>query len=108
MAELKEETPEYLYKVLSLKDWGKSCKNIHLSSMDADFIHLSTNVQLTKIIDKYWSAAAEYIVLKLETSQLKGDLVLEANPGGTNRYYHLYQGSIPLTAVIEMKKELSK
>ena len=27
-------------------------------------------------------------------------MVLEANPGGAAKYYHLYNGSIPLSAVI--------
>ncbi len=101
--EMVEEMPTFLYKVLSKDDWEKSCRTIHLSSMDADFIHLSTDEQLDKIIEKYWSEASEYVLLKLEVAKLSGDLVLEANLGGTNKYYHLYKGSIPLGAIIELK-----
>ncbi len=100
---MTEKRPIYLYKVLSMVDWAKSCKTIHLSSMDVDFIHLSTEEQLDKIIKKYWSGASEYIVLKIETAKLSGNLVLEVNPGGTNKYYHLYNGSIPLNAIVELK-----
>lgn len=98
-----EENPIYLYKVLSMDDWSKTCETVHLSSMDADFIHLSTEDQLDKIIEKYWAGVSEYIVLKIETAKLPGKLVLEANPGGTNKYYHLYNGSIPLSAIVESK-----
>ena len=97
------EKPAYLYKVLSMDDWGKTCRTIHLSSMDAGFIHLSTEEQLDKIVGKYWADASEYVVLKIETLKLLGNLVLEANPGGETKYYHMYNGSIPLNAVMEMK-----
>ncbi|HEX2583141.1 MAG TPA: DUF952 domain-containing protein [Chlamydiales bacterium] len=96
-----EEKPTYLYKVLSTDDWAKSRETVHLSSMDADFIHLSTEDQLDRIIKKYWTGVSKYIVLKIETAKLPGELILEANPGGTNKYYHLYNGSIPLTAIVE-------
>jgi uncharacterized protein (DUF952 family) len=96
-----EERPTYLYKVLSMDDWAKSSETVHLSSMDIDFIHLSTEDQLDKIIEKYWAGVPEYVVLKIETKKLPGKLVLEANPGGTNKYYHLYNGAIPLNAILE-------
>ncbi len=54
-----EEKPAYLYKVLSMEDWGKSKAAVHLSDMDRQFIHLSTENQLDKIIEKYWSDASE-------------------------------------------------
>lgn len=93
----------YLYKVVSIDDWRQSCEKLHLSTMDSDFIHLSTEAQLNKIIEKYWADSAEYMVLKLERAKLSGDLILEANPGGTTKYYHLYNGSIPLDAIIETR-----
>lgn len=102
-SEITDQRPNYLYKVLSVDDWAKSCKTIHLSSMDADFIHFSTEEQLDKIIQKYWADVSEYVVLKIETAKLPGNLVFEANPGGTNKYYHLYNGSIPLAVIIEME-----
>ena len=98
-----EKRPTYLYKVLSVEDWGKSCKKVSLSSMDTDFIHLSTKDQLDRIIEKYWADASQYVLLKLDVEKLKGKLVLEANPGGTNKYYHLYNGSVPLSSIVEMK-----
>jgi len=84
-------------------DWAKSRETVHLPSMDADFIHLSTEDQLERIIKKFWVDVSEYVVLKIETEKLPGKLVLETNPGGTNQYYHLYDGSIPLSAIVETK-----
>lgn len=91
--------PVYLYKILSADDWAKSCTTVHLSDADADFIHFSTKDQLNGILKKYWANASEYVVLRVETSKLPGNLVLEVNPGGSNKYYHLYDGSIPLSAI---------
>jgi uncharacterized protein (DUF952 family) len=98
-----KKRPIYLYKVLSMDDWAKSSQTVHLPSMDADFIHLATEEQLDRIIKKYWAGVSEYVILKVETAKLPGKLVLEANPGGTNKYYHLYNGSIPLSAIVESK-----
>lgn len=101
----KSLPPEYLYKVLSLKNWKASehQQEIKLSEEDKEFIHLSKEDQLARIIEKYWSGSAEYVILKVETSKLPGKLVFEANPGGTNKYYHLYNGSIPSKAIVEFK-----
>ncbi|MBA3722179.1 MAG: DUF952 domain-containing protein [Parachlamydiaceae bacterium] len=97
--------PKYLYKILSVDDWSKSQsrKNIQLSVDDEEFIHFSTEEQLDKIIAKYWGVKSNYIVLKVFTEKLNGKMVFESNPGGVNKYYHLYEGSIPLEAVVEAR-----
>lgn len=102
--QIMRKRPTFLYKVLSVEDWAKSQKTVHLAAMDAEFIHFATEDQLPGIIAKYWADVPHYVVLKVETSKLSGDLVFEANPGGTNRYYHLYNGSIPLSSIVEVKK----
>lgn len=91
-----------------MDDWAKSDKQVHLSSMDADFIHFSTEDQLDRIIGKYWADIPEYVVLKIETAKLPGELVFEANPGGTSKYYHLYNGSIPRSSIVESKRVLTE
>lgn len=103
-----EQTPEYLYKILSSEDWKKSESGLFvvIPKEDKDFIHLSKDDQVDRIIDKYWKTQSEFVILKVKTDHLPGTLVYEANPGGTNKYYHLYAGSIPLKAIvgIEMRK----
>lgn len=100
-----EMTPQYLYKVLSIDDWQESQgqESVKLAAADRDFIHLSTESQLNRIVEKYWGDVPEYVVLKIDTKKMPGKLVYEANPGGNNKYYHLYHGSIPLSAVVESK-----
>ena len=43
------------------------------------------------------------IVLKIYTDKLTGRLIYESNSGGSSKYYHLYNGFIPLNAVFESK-----
>lgn len=97
---MTEKIPSFLYKVLSVQDWEASQgqSKIKLSPEDHKFIHLSKEDQLGKIRAKYWNHVP-HIILKLATAKLPGKLVFEANPGGTNKYYHLYNGFIPLNAV---------
>lgn len=97
--------PQYLYKILSTSDWKTSQQRttLKLPSSDDAFIHLATKEQLERIIDKYWQDQPQFVLLKLDTSKLKGKLQYEANPNGVNQYYHLYNGSIPLDAIVEIE-----
>lgn len=103
--EMMESVPQYLYKILSEEDWKKSqgLNFVQLSSADADFIHFSKEDQVDRIVSKYWAQNPSYVVLKIEVAKLPGKMVFEANPGGTSKYYHLYDGSIPLNAIAEWK-----
>ena len=96
-------TPKHLYKIVSLEDWNQSAPQPHLvlSPMDKNFIHLSTKKQLDGIIKKFWSTVAKFVVLTVDSSKLPGRLVFEANPGGSNKYYHLYEGSIPQESILK-------
>lgn len=98
-------TPKYLYKVLSFEDWKKSqgSESVKLSEADHHFIHFSKKDQLERIIEKYWTNCPEFVVLKIDIKNLPGKLIFEANPGGINKYYHLYNGSIPISAVVESR-----
>lgn len=106
----QNQTPKYLYKIVSQENWNRSQTShfVELSIEDEKFIHLATEGQLERIASKYWSSVPAYVVLTLDTSQLPGTLVLEENPGGTTKYYHLYGGSIPLKAIVEAKIVHSK
>ncbi len=97
--------PEYLYKVLSYRHWQATehRKTVTLSAEDDAFIHLSTEEQLDRIISKYWSTVLQFVVLKLATDKLEGELKYEANLGGSTKYYHLYQGFIPFRSIVEAK-----
>lgn len=93
--------PPKLYKILSQENWEKSQgkEKLVLSSDDDAFVHFSTGDQLQRILDKYWANRTDYVVLEVDPEALKGRLVFETNPGGVQKYWHLYEGFIPLTAV---------
>lgn len=95
--------PQYLYKILSPEDWQDSLlKNqVVISPLDTNFIHLATENQLAHVAQKFWKDKS-YMILKLDPKKLEGRLIYETNPGGTTQYYHLYEGKIPLDAVIEV------
>lgn len=95
----------FLYKVMAKSDWKLSQNEgrLRLGSIDKEFIHLAMEDQIQKVLDKFWAAGPECVVLKLDSKKFKGRLVKEKNPGGTQEYYHLYDGFIPLDAVAEVK-----
>jgi len=98
--------PQYLYKIVSPEQWQESLlgSEIVLSPMDKEFIHLSKEDQVSHVVQKFWDNK-QYVVLKLSTEKLKGRLTYETNPGGTTQYYHLYEGHIPLDAVVDLKSQ---
>ncbi len=95
--------PKYLYKILAYTLWQDSLgkEKLLLPQEDSAFIRLYTQEQLERILLKYWAKIPKYMVLKLAPSLLQGELVLESAPTGSTKYYHLYNGSIPLKAIIE-------
>lgn len=95
--------PEFLYKIVSQEDWEKSTLQgqVVRSSVDTDFIHLAKEDQIPQVVEKFWKCK-DHIVLKLDSKQLIGRLVYETNPGRSTKYYHLYEGTIPLNAVVDV------
>lgn len=93
--------PKRLYKVLARKDWDESqdLAFLPISPMDSHFIHFATEEQLPHVIAKFWKDK-DYLVLAFDPSRLPGRLIYETNPGGTVQYYHLYEGSLPKSALL--------
>ena len=92
---------------VSFEEWQKSLfqKEIVKSVMDQEFVHLATKEQIARIAEKFWKGK-EYLILKLDVKKLKGRMVFEANPCGATKFYHLYEGKIPLEAVIDSNEKL--
>lgn len=101
---LSADTPPHVYKIVTPLDWDQAKKTgkVPLSDMDkkSGFIHLAGDGQVEGIVNKYWQDVPMIVILKLDTSKLEGRLVKEKNPGGNTLYYHLYNGSIPVEAVM--------
>ncbi|MBP9842197.1 MAG: peptide deformylase [Simkaniaceae bacterium] len=99
------QSPQYLYKVLSLRNWQatQNRKTVQLSAEDDAFIHFSTEDQLERIIGKYWADAPQLVILKIDSNKLEGKLAFESNAGGSTQYYHLYNGFIPFNSILESK-----
>ena len=97
----KNDRPEYLYKIVSPEQWQTSQQENRVinTPIDTDFIHLATEAQIAHVLNKFWKGK-EHIIVKIFSEKLVGRLVCEANPGGTTKYYHLYEGIIPLDAVV--------
>lgn len=97
--------PQYLYKIVSVKNWQASQEQSHvrLSEEDREFIHFAREDQLERIAAKYWEDIPTFVILKVDVEKLAGEIILEANPGGTNKYFHLYNGAIPVDAVVESR-----
>ena len=93
--------PDYLYKLMSPENWTQSQKqdNLVLYSIDTDFIHLATKEQIDRVAKKFWRDK-DFVVLKLDPKKIIGKLVYESNPGGSQKYYHVYNGHIPTGAVV--------
>jgi uncharacterized protein (DUF952 family) len=97
----------HVYKIMTLSDWQESQKLgfVKPSTLDLEskFLHLSEDHQVQRTIDKFMKNEKNIIVLELEPSKFVGKLVKEKNPGGSAEYYHLYDGKIPLEAVVKSK-----
>jgi uncharacterized protein (DUF952 family) len=99
------ETPKHLYKVLALDLWqaSENKKNVLLSSDDTPFIRFQKEDELGRLLH-YWNKLnVPHVVLKIKANKLEGKLVFEAKLGGSTKQYHLYNGCIPINAIIESK-----
>lgn len=96
-----DKTPKYLYKILSSAAWQESqgSDRLKLGPDDTAFIHLAEEHQVTRIAKKFFSKHAQVVVIQIRPDDLPGRLVKEANPGGTIKYFHLYDGYVPFTSV---------
>lgn len=103
-------TPKHLYKVLSWENWQASglADYLALPPEDEAFIHFSREDQLERILMKFWADVEQYVVLKIEREALIGRLVFEPSPGRETKYYHLYEGSIPMTSIVEVSIQNKK
>jgi peptide deformylase len=64
---------------------------------------IRASIFLERILGKYWADAEQVVILKIDTEKLPGRMAFETNPGGSAKYYHLYDGHIPFASVAESR-----
>lgn len=104
------EAPKYLYKVLAYPLWQDSLgkEQLILPPEESACVQFYTLEQLPRVLLKHWAMIPKYMVLKVDPTLLQGRFVVETNPKGTTKYYRLYDGTIPLKAVIESSMYVRK
>ena len=109
--ELIMDRPDKLYKITTPENWEASQSQDTLSLEPQDitngFIHFSREDQVDYVLDRFYKDKP-YVVLVIDPNLLKGRLVYEYNSKKTDKYYHIYDGSIPLDAVTEVKASIKK
>ena len=98
----KSTKPDFVYKIVTVDAWSASQEKrfLVLGKFDEAFVHLAEENQVERIAHKFFAGEDEVLVLKINPKKLKGRLVKEANPGGKIKYWHLYDGKIPLESIV--------
>jgi uncharacterized protein (DUF952 family) len=101
--EKAQQVPTFLYKIIYPGQWAASqtSDRVSLGPEDKEFIHLAMEQQLSALVKKQW-ILKHFILLQLATELIPGRFVLETNPGGKDKYYHLYDGYLPLDAITDV------
>ncbi len=99
------ESPKHLYKVLPFNLWQASehKQSVLLSSEDVPFIRFQKEDELGRLLHYWGTLNVPHVVLKIKASKLQGRLVFEAKLGSSTKQYHLYDGCIPMHAIVESK-----
>ena len=90
----------FIYHIVLPGKWEavKNNSTYAAESLETEgFIHCSYDHQLDGVIERYYSAAPELVILKLDVNKLTSKLVSEPSTGG-EIYPHIY-GPINLEAV---------
>ncbi len=101
-------SPARLYKITTPDLWAQSKNGDRLILAELDkgaFIHLAEESDVERISKKFFPNEQQLIVLELDPKLLIGRLVFEKNPGGSQEYYHLYDGHIPIKAISKVSEK---
>lgn len=96
------KVPAKLYKITTVDLWAQSKNGDRLVLAELDksgFIHLAEEQDVERISKKFFPNEKKLAVLELDPKLLVGRIVFETNPGGSQKYYHLYDGYIPIQAI---------
>ena len=98
------EEPGTIFKITTAALWAQSqadsSRRLILAAQDKDFIHFAEKADVERIAKKFFKQEEDVIVLEVDSKKLVGRLVKEKNPGGQKEYFHLYDGWIPMDAIV--------
>lgn len=109
--ELIMDMPDKLYKITTPENWEASQLQDSLSLEPQDitdgFIHFSREDQVDYVLERFYKNKP-YVILVIDPNLLKGRLVYEYNSKKTDKFYHIYDGAIPMDSVLEVKSSVTK
>lgn len=95
---------ERIYHLTALEDWhqAKSSGKYKPKNFDNDgFIHCSYPYQLIEVANERFRGQADLVLLGIDRSKLRCEIIDENLVGGTDLFPHIY-GPLPLEAVVEI------
>lgn len=94
-----------IYHITHLADWEAIGKGFYCPSSLATegFIHCSSHGQLLETAKRYYAGANDLVVLHIEPSRTKAELVWENTVGGSEDFPHLY-GPLEHDAVVALER----
>jgi uncharacterized protein (DUF952 family) len=97
--------PDRVYKICSEAEWRDALRRGTYEGSRDDlrdgFIHLSTGQQVLGVMQRYFQATPDLVLIALETAALGAGLRWEPSSGG-EEYPHLYV-SLPAALALEVK-----
>jgi uncharacterized protein (DUF952 family) len=98
--------PDTFYKLLTLEEWTQfEAQGIFYGSpldLKDGFIHNSTAVQIPSTTERYYAQRKDVVLVKVDSKKVVGEIKLDLAKNG-EYYPHIYNGYIPLGAVLNAK-----
>lgn len=98
----------HIYHITSNEEWKNGIENgVYLpAGYPVDhFIHCSTQEQVLPVAERYYKAATDLVLLKIDPSRLPLEVKFENLEGGQELFPHIY-GELNLEAVVGVKQLL--
>ena len=93
-----------IYHLIAFDDWKVAQNNSEYKPRQFDsegFIHCSYIHQLLSVANRIFPGQNNLLLLVIDCSQIKADIIDENLEGGLELYPHLY-GGLPISAVVEV------
>jgi uncharacterized protein (DUF952 family) len=90
-----------LFHICAKHEWLPAVENYRGDTLDSEgFIHCSTAGQLVPVANRFFHGRRDLIVLVIDDSRVRSNIVYENLEGGTDLFPHIY-GPLDTEAVID-------